>query len=63
VSLGNLGDGVMGMQVNLFIFDCPSQPFYEDVTPPSASSTASMQKSRLSNPSLVSVPSKKLFSG
>ena len=36
-NLGNLGDGVMGMQVNLFIFDCPSQPFYEDVIPPSAS--------------------------
>jgi hypothetical protein len=26
-NLGNLGNGVIGRQVNLFIFDCPSQPF------------------------------------
>ena len=29
----SLGNGVIGMLVNFFIFDCPPQPSYEDIIP------------------------------
>ena len=34
----SLRNGVIGMQINLFIFDCPPQPFYEDIIPLGSSS-------------------------
>ena len=33
----NLGNGVLGMLVNYFIFDCPPQPSYKDIIPLSSS--------------------------
>lgn len=29
-------DTVVGAQINLFVFDCPSEPFHKDVVPPRA---------------------------
>jgi len=41
----SFGSGVIGMQVNLFIFDCSLQPFYEDIIPPSSSAVYNRQVS------------------
>jgi hypothetical protein len=37
------GNGVIGIQVNLFIFDFSPQPFYEYIIPPGSSSIYTRQ--------------------
>jgi hypothetical protein len=39
----NLGNNVTEMQVNLFIFDFPPQPFYENIIAPGSSATYNRQ--------------------